>query len=356
MTDSKSVVPAHADLIVLATHPYVAETPLARQSEPLTPNARFFIRNHFTVPALDASTWKLSLGGSVRLPRTVTLAELRQLPRRTLSATVECAGNARSFLPPPTEGNQFGYGAVSAASWTGVSLRDVLGPDPFSASTREVLFVGADRGFEKNVGTEIAFERSLPVEVALDPDTMLVYEMNGEPLPAEHGFPVRLLVPGWYGVASVKWLVEIRGLEHPFDGYFQKQRYILPNDGAEPTPLGERRVRAVITSPVDGAVVQPGRIEVRGLAWSGNQPVAKVELSADGGQTWREVNLEPASSPYVWQWWQATWHVDRAGTYVLKARATDVKGRRQPEAAEWNLLGYANNGIQSVSIDVRKAL
>jgi DMSO/TMAO reductase YedYZ molybdopterin-dependent catalytic subunit len=353
VTDSKSVVPAQADLVVLATQPYVAETPLARQSEPLTPNTRFFIRNHFDVPTLDASTWTLTLGGSVRHPRTLTLAELRQLPRRTLGATVECAGNARSFLPPPTEGNQFGYGAVSAASWTGVSLCDVLGPDPFTASTREVLFVGADRGFEKNVGTEIAFERSLPLAVALHPDTLLAYEMNGEPLPAEHGFPVRLLVPGWYGVASVKWLVEIHGLEQPFEGYFQRQRYILPNDGAAPTPLGERRVRAVITQPVDGAIVSPGRIEVRGLAWSGNQPVTSVEISLDGGQTWQETGLETASSPYVWQRWQTTWRVDRPGTYVLKARATDARGRRQPETAEWNLLGYANNGIQSVSVEVR---
>lgn len=353
MTDSKSATPAQADLVVLATQPYVAETPLDRQSEPLTPNSRFFIRNHFNVPALDASTWRLSLGGSVKQPRTLALADLKKLPRRTLDATVECAGNARSFLPPPTEGNQFGYGAVSAGSWTGVSLCDVLGADPFTAATREVLFVGADRGFEKNVGAEISFERSLPVEVALHPDTMLVYEMNDQPLPVEHGFPVRLLVPGWYGVASVKWLVEVRGLERSFDGYFQKQRYILPREGAEPTPLGERRVRAVITTPVDGAVVAPGTIEVRGLAWSGNQPVVKVEISADGGHTWREVDLEPASSPYVWQHWRTTWRADQAGTYVLKVRATDAKGRSQPEAGEWNLLGYANNGIQSVSVAVR---
>src|SRR5579883_1391081 len=181
---------ATGDLVVLATQPFVAETPLARQTENLTPNTRFFIRNHFGVPTLDPGAWRLTIGGEVSRPRTLTLADLRALPARTFDATVECAGNGRSFLPPPTEGNPFGYGAVSAASWTGVSLRDVLGADPFTGSARDVLFVGADHGFEKNVGSDISFQRSLPVEVALHPDTLLVFEMNGQPLPVEHGAPV----------------------------------------------------------------------------------------------------------------------------------------------------------------------
>lgn len=353
MPNSTSGQPTSPDLVVLATKPYVAETPLARQTEDLTPNSRFFIRNHFEIPVLDASAWKLTIGGTVSQPRTLTLADFRKLPPRTFSATVECAGNGRSFLPPPTEGNPFGYGAVSAASWTGVALRDVLGANPFSPATREVLFVGADQGFEKNVGAEIHFERSLPIEVALHPDTLLVYQMNSEPLPAGHGAPVRLLVPGWYGVASVKWLVEIRGLEQPFEGYFQKQRYVLPNPDAAPTPLSERGVRALITRPASGEIVAAGAIEVSGLTWSGNQPVERVEISADGGQTWRTVDLERATSSYSWQRWHTTWTASRPGTYTLKARATDVKGRTQPESATWNLLGYANNGIQSVDVEVR---
>src|SRR5262245_29581119 len=197
------------ELNVLATRPLVAETRLDQQRGQHTPNRGFFIRNHFGIPELDAASWSITLGGHVERPRRITLADLRSLPARRLAAVVECAGNGRSFLPRPWEGNEFTYGAVSNASWTGVSLADVLGPSGLKAGTREVLFVGADRGFEKNVGQEIAFERSLPLDVAMHADSLLVYEMNGEPLPREHGFPVRLLVPGWYGVASVKWLTEI---------------------------------------------------------------------------------------------------------------------------------------------------
>lgn len=353
MSTSSSQSPASEDLVVLATKPFVAETPIARQSEELTPSSRFFIRNHFDVPVLDASTWKVTIGGAVNRPRTLTLADIRALPTRSFNAAVECAGNGRSYLPPPTEGNPFGYGAVSAATWTGASLRDVLGPDPFNRPAREVIFVGADHGFEKNVGAEISFERSLPVDVALHPDTILAYDMNGEPLPVEHGAPIRLLVPGWYGVASVKWLVEIRAQEKPFEGYFQKQRYIFPNDGAEPTPLRERGVRALITHPASGEVIPVGAIQVSGLTWSGNQPVQKVELSADGGQTWQIADLDAPGSPYSWQHWRAIWRADRPGDYTLKARATDADGRIQPESARWNLLGYGNNGIQSVTVQVR---
>ncbi|MGH2461464.1 MAG: sulfite oxidase, partial [Chloroflexota bacterium] len=345
--------PAADDLVVLATKPFVAETPIVRQHEALTPNTRFFIRNHFEVPVLDAQTWRLAIGGAVSHPRALSLADLRSLPVRTFDATLECAGNGRSYLPPPTEGNPFGYGAVSAAAWTGASLRDVLGPDPFGPAVRDVVFVGADRGFEKNVGAEISFERSLPVEVALHPDTLLAYEINGVPLPVEHGAPVRLLVPGWYGVASVKWLVEIRAQDKPFEGYFQKQRYVFPNDGAAPTPVRERGVRALITRPASGEVIPRGTVEVSGLAWSGNQPVTRVELSVDGGQTWQPTDLEAARSPYSWQRWHATWHAGRAGEHTLRARATDAAGRVQPVSAPWNLLGYGNNGIQSVTVQVR---
>ncbi|HLH74021.1 MAG TPA: sulfite oxidase [Chloroflexota bacterium] len=352
MSDTYSSVVDSANLIILAEQPLVAETPLALQEEQLTPNPRFFIRNHFGIPTLDARAWRLAIGGTVNQPRSLSLADLHQLPARRIEATVECAGNGRSFFPPPTEGNQFGYGAVSTASWTGVSLVDVLGPNPFKPGTVEVLFTGADHGFEKNVGAEISFQRSLPVDVALHPDTILAYEMNGEPLPIDHGFPVRLLVPSWYGVASVKWLLEIRALDQPFQGYFQVQRYIYPSDHG-PIPLRERRVRAVITQPTPGEVVKMGPVKVRGVAWSGNQPITKVELSTDGGATWYSVDLEPSESPYAWQRWQTVWQATEPGSHTLKVRATDASGAVQPEIAAWNLLGYGNNGIQSLAVEVR---
>jgi DMSO/TMAO reductase YedYZ molybdopterin-dependent catalytic subunit len=353
VTDSTSSPVDTSEVIVLASEPLVAETPLARQDGPLTPNERFFIRNHFGIPQIDPEAWRLALTGTVTRPRTITFADLLRLPARTLDAVVECAGNGRSFFPPPTEGNQFGYGAVSAASWTGVPLREVLGPDPFAPGTCEVLFIGADRGFEANVGAEIAFERSLPVDIALHPDTLLVYAMNGAPLPAVHGAPVRLLVPGWYGVASVKWLVEIRGLTAAFDGYFQKDRYIMPTREGGTEPLRERLVRSLIIHPVDRAVLPGGEIEMRGLAWAGNQAVSVVEVSVDGGKSWQQAELDSAASPYAWRRWRLVWRPSQPGVYVLKSRATDAAGRTQPEVAPWNYLGYANNGIQSVTVEVR---
>lgn len=340
----------HDNLVVLAQQPLVAETRLDLQSETLTSNDRWFIRNHYDVPRLDAATWRLSIKGEVDHPRQLSLDDLRALPTRQIAAVLECAGNARSFLPRPTEGNPFKYGAVSAASFTGVALADVLSAAGLRNGAREIVFRGADRGFEKNVGKEINFERSLPVEIAIHPDTILAYAMNGEPLPVDHGYPVRVVVPGWYGVAAVKWLLEIEAINESFDGYFQKLRYIMPG-GPDPSPLQERRVRAVITVPEDQSTLKAGGIEVRGLAWSGNQPVTRVDFSADGGQTWQAAELEQPESPYAWQRWRVVWSA-APGTHVLQVRATDARGRTQPERAEWNLLGYANNGIQRRTVQV----
>jgi DMSO/TMAO reductase YedYZ molybdopterin-dependent catalytic subunit len=338
------------NLVRLSDQPLVAETPLGQQVEKYTPNDRWFIRNHFNIPRLNVSEWQLSVGGAVTRPLRFTLRDLRSLPSRRVAATMECAGNARSYLPPPTDGNPFKYGAASAAVFTGVPVADVFAGAGLAAGVQEIVFRGADRGFEKNVGGEINFERSLPLDVAMHPDTLLVYEMNGEPLPVDHGYPLRLVVPGWYGVASVKWLVEIEATYRPFDGYFQRLRYILPG-GPRPTPLRERRVRSVIIWPADRQRLKAGPVEVRGLAWSGNRPVARVELSADGGRSWQAVDLEAPDSPYAWQRWRAVWHAT-PGSHTLQVRAADTAGRTQPEHADWNFLGYANNSIQNVLVEV----
>jgi DMSO/TMAO reductase YedYZ molybdopterin-dependent catalytic subunit len=345
--------PATDQLVVISTKPLVAETPLEIQVEKLTPNERFFIRTNFDIPTIQPDDWCLSIGGLVDHPIDITLDDLKRLPTRCLNAALECAGNGRSFLPQPWEGNAFGYGAVSAASWTGARLAELLSQAKVSDSAIELVFVGADSGFEKKVGHEISFERSLPVAIALHPDTLLVYEMNGAPLPVEHGGPVRLLVPGWYGVASVKWLVEIKAIDHRFAGFFQRQKYILPRGSDEPTPLTERRVRALITHPTPDGTPSAGGVDVRGYAWSGNQPVRIVELSVDDGATWRQVDLEAADSPYTWQRWRTEW-LAAPGTYRLKVRATDNIGRTQPDEPEWNFLGYANNAIQVVPVTIRQ--
>jgi DMSO/TMAO reductase YedYZ molybdopterin-dependent catalytic subunit len=341
-----------ARLVVLSTSPLVAETPIMQQTEKITSNDQFFIRTNFNVPRIGPADWRLKIGGLVSSPIELDLAGLRRLPTRKLTAVMECAGNGRSYLPQPWEGNPFGYGAVSAAAWTGVSLAEVLRPVGVEPAVRELVFVGADGGFEKKVGSEIRFERSLPLDVALHPDTMLVYEMNGAPLPTEHGGPVRLLVPGWYGVASVKWLVEIQAIDHRFAGFFQRQKYILPSGAAEPTPLTERRVRALITSPSSDDRIVAGPLEVRGFAWSGNQPIQRVDLSVDGGATWQPTDLDDADGPYNWQRWSTSW-LAQPGQFNLMVRATDTSGRTQPTTPEWNLLGYANNAIQVVPVTVQ---
>jgi DMSO/TMAO reductase YedYZ molybdopterin-dependent catalytic subunit len=341
-------------LIVLSTKPLVAESPLNLQSEKLTPNGRFFIRTNFGIPEILPESWNATVSGHVARPTTINLETLKNLPTRYLTAAMECAGNGRSFLAQPWEGNPFTYGAVSAASWTGVRLADVLQSTGLGDAVGEIVFVGADAGFEKKVGKEIPFERSLPIEIALHPDTLLVYEMNGVPLPAEHGGPVRLLVPGWYGVASVKWVAEIKAIEGRFKGFFQFQKYILPNGTPDPTPLTERRVRALITSPTADDKLVAGPHDVRGLAWSGNQPVQTVELSDDDGASWRTVDLEPSDSPYGWQRWRTRWQA-QPGVHSLKVRATDCIGRVQPDVSDWNLLGYANNAVQVVAVTVASA-
>jgi DMSO/TMAO reductase YedYZ molybdopterin-dependent catalytic subunit len=351
MTETLSAI-ATGHLLVISTSPLVAESPLFQQVDKLTANESFFIRTNFGIPAIEPALWRLKIGGLVAKSIELRLEDLKRLPIRHLTAAMECAGNGRSFLPQPWEGNAFGYGAVSAAAWTGVSLSHVLKNAEVGATTRELVFTGADGGFEKKVGGDIRFERSLPLDVARHPDTLLVYEMNGAPLPAEHGGPVRLLVPGWYGVASVKWLVAITAIDHRFAGFFQRQKYIMPNGTADPTPLTERRVRALITHPTSDDRPVAGPIDVRGFAWSGNQPVQVVELSVDDGITWQSADLEAAESPYSWQRWHAMWPA-RAGSYRLKVRATDTIGRTQPADPEWNLLGYANNAIQVVPVTVQ---
>jgi len=344
--------PSTDQLVVIGNQPLVAEARLAQQVEPLTPNPRFFIRCNFNIPAIRPDEWRLTIGGAVSNPRTMSLADLKKLPSRTISATMECAGNGRSYLPPPTEGNQFGYGAVSAATWTGTPLREVLNAAGVSSDAVEIKFVGCDKGFEKKVGAELNFERSLPLAAALHPDTLLAWDMNGEPLPAEHGGPVRVLVPGWYGVASVKWLAEISAITEPFTGYFQVKKYILPQPDGSITPVQERRPRSLIVEPADQTVQAAGAVEIRGLAWSGHQPIQLVEVSFDGGKSWRMARLQEATSPYVWRHWSITWSA-APGSYTLLTRATDAAGRTQPVEGEWNLLGYCNNGIQKISLTIR---
>jgi DMSO/TMAO reductase YedYZ molybdopterin-dependent catalytic subunit len=234
-------------------------------------------------------------------------------------------------------------------------LRVALEQAELSPTVTEIVVEGADSGYAADAGRETRYARSLTRAQALDPNILLAYAMNGEPLPIDHGFPVRLIVPGWYGMASVKWLSRIAAVSQPFVGFYQTERYIIERasqPGPRATPLNLMRVRSVIAEPTDGATVQTGVRSVRGFAWSGAGAIARVEMSADGGRTWTEARLTSPPERYAWRGWECQWRAASAGPATLISRAYDEVGNRQPDEAEWNALGYANNGLQSVHVIV----
>lgn len=330
------------------------EAPLRALADPLTPTELFYRRSNFVVPEIDAADWSLAIGGDVRTPLVLRLDDLQALPSRTVTVTMECAGNARAFVTPLPPGQPWALGAVSTATFTGVPLHAVLERAGVLDGAVEVLFVGADSG-EVSPERTVRFARSLPLALARHPDVLLAWEMNGEPLPPQHGHPLRLVVPGWYGVASVKWLTEIRVLDAPFDGHFQTERYIyLGEPGtADGTPVTHMRVRALIVQPGEDEPVAAGAATViRGCAWSGEAPVARVEVSVDGGATWRDAQLGTAPSPYAAAAWSIAWTPAHPGRHLLLARATDEAGNVQPLEPVWNGLGYGNNAVHRLEVDV----
>jgi DMSO/TMAO reductase YedYZ molybdopterin-dependent catalytic subunit len=331
-------------LVYLSREPLNAETPLERQVGAITPASRHYVRDHFTIPPPPE---RLAIDGAVRAALSLHLDDIRSLPPRSLVVTLECAGNGRAFLDPPVAGEQWRTGAVGTAEWTGASLRAVLEMAEPLATAVEVLCVGADAGTPGDVGTRIAYERSLPIADALGGDVLLAYAMNGDDLPPEHGAPLRLVVPGWYGMASVKWLARLRLVERKFDGFFQAKRYIVGD-----RPLREIAARALIAWPRDRERLAARPFVARGYAWSGRGDVARVELSADGGRSWGDATLDDAVSRYAWRPWHAAIAPRASGQLVLLARAVTTAGVTQPLEEVRSALGYANNAVRPVRIDI----
>jgi DMSO/TMAO reductase YedYZ molybdopterin-dependent catalytic subunit len=332
------------DLLVLSDEPLNAETKLDQQRGPIVPAGRHYVRTHFGIPE---AARELLITGAVRdgMPRSVTVEEVRILPSRTLAVTLECAGNGRKFLEPPVPGEQWGLGAVGTAEWTGAALHSVLRRG-WLPSAVEVLFRGADEGVPKDLGRRINYERSLPIEIAQSDGVLVAYAMNGEPIPREHGGPLRLIVPSWYGMASVKWLTEIRVLDQAFEGFFQKDRYVI-----EGRPLRGIEPRAVIAWPPDGADVGAS-LEVRGYAWSGRAPIERVDLSDGDGTPLGSTTVPLDAAPFAWQ--EFSFRISLGtGEHDLFARAIDREGNTQPLSARWNALGYANNASRPTRIRVR---
>lgn len=332
------------DLVYLSREPLNAETPLERQVGVITPAVRHYVRDHFAIPQ---GATGLAIDGAVQTPLQLDLDEIRSLPPRSLVVTLECAGNGRAFIEPPVSGEQWRTGAVGTAEWTGASLRTILEMAGPLATAVEVLCVGADAGVPADVGSRIRYERSLPIADALRDDILVAYAMNGEDLPPAHGAPLRLVVPGWYGMASVKWLARLRLLERKFEGFFQVNRYVIGD-----RPLREIAARALITWPHDGERLAARPFVARGYAWSGGGDLARVEISADGGKSWRDAALGGALSRYAWRQWDAEVTPRTGGRLLLLARAVTADGATQPLDEVRNALGYANNAARPVRIEI----
>jgi DMSO/TMAO reductase YedYZ molybdopterin-dependent catalytic subunit len=345
-----------AGLVVHRAHPLNAETSIpALIGGVVMPNAHFYVRNHFQIPDLDPASWRLTVGGLVDRPLSLSLRDLRSMPSETHVVTLECAGNARSLLNPPVAGEQWNLGAVSTAEWTGIPLTAMLDRAGISQGARDVVFRGADGGKVEGRAETVHYERSLSTDDAMGADAVLAYAMNGEPLPRQHGYPLRLIVPGWYGVASVKWLTEIEVIDRVFDGFFQADRYFYEWHRANQVvtePVSLQRVRALITEPGAGDEVSTGELTVRGVAWSGAAPIARVDVTVDTG-SWQHARLMSRRNRHSWQWWELITRVDTPGTVTVRARATDLAGRTQPDEPEWNRLGYGANAVHAVPIRVR---
>ncbi len=338
------------------------EASLSSLDEETTPTNRFFIRSHFAVPRIDPANWRLVIDGEVERPLTLTLADLQELPHRDLTSLLECAGNSRVSVRPKAEGVLWGHGAVSAARWRGVPLRAVLETAGVRTSAIEAVMEGADSGHEPGVAEELRYAMSIFVPKAFDEHTLLVDQMNGEPLSASHGFPVRAIVPGWYGMASVKWLTRIHFTEKPFQGYFRSRAYAYIREGessdAPKPPVTSVRVKSLVTWPKEGQVLAPGPHRLRGVAWSGEASILRVDVSTSpetaSGAVWKPARLLPGSTPYSWSHWEFLCDIPRSGFYVLRVRATDENGNSQPVQAEWNFRGVGNNSIHCVPIEVRR--
>lgn len=317
----------------VTANPENSETPLDSVRSWVTPNRLFFVRNHFNMPVIDLADWRLRVEGRVERPAVWTWDELTALPERTVFATVECAGNGRSFLQPRAQGVQWGAGAIGHAEWTGVPLRLVLERAGLRPGALEVLVEGSDHGSEADHPEEMYFARGLPLAKALHPDTLLAVRMNGELLEPSHGYPLRLFVPGWYGVASVKWVRRIAVLDRVFQGYFQTTKYTVRRRTPEGTAMvvvGPLAVKSEILRPRPDEVLGIGTNRVFGVAWAGEEAVARVEVSTDGGRVWNLAEMIGPRARYSWSLWEYLWEVAEPGAYTLLARATATDGQVQP--------------------------
>jgi len=356
---SNPAVPGKEDLIVRSYRFLDLETPVEHFHTWITPAEHFFVRNHMHEPStIDPLEWKLSILGEVEKPYTLTLVELAQLEKHSVVNTLECAGNGRAFQSPKVPGVQWERGAVSTGRFTGPRLHDILQRAGVKTAGKHVMFQGLD----EVPGKVPPFIRSVPIEKAMDPDTLVATHLNGAPLPKHNGFPARTLVPGWIGAASCKWLTEIKVLEKEFEGNFMSPGYRLPNQPAKPGeavkpedthPVTALNVKSLITGPVHDSTIRSAAVHIQGVAWAGENDVTRVEISTDKGSSWQPAELGSEQAHYAWRMFNYRWKAPSSGDYTIACRATDSQGRTQPATPVWNPSGYLNNAIDQVRVHVQ---
>ena len=350
-----------AEMIVYSRKFLTMEMPMAALTTWITPTKSFFVRNNLIMPAvIDVNKWELRITGEVRKPVTLSFRELAAFRKTSVTNTLECAGNGRAFYDPHIGGVQWHKGAVGNAQFEGPRLRDLLQLAGLTPSARHVAFSGSDSAPE---GSE-RFIRSIPLEKAVDENSLVATYMNGAALTLPHGFPARALIPGWIGSASIKWLQEISVLSHEYAGAYMDPGYRLPSaqvpnhsDAAKATlSLTSLRLKSIIAQPGENAVINLSAqltVPIRGAAWGGEKSVASVECSTDGGSTWRDAHLSPDHARFAWRLWEQNWTPPAPGNYQLMSRAIDTDGNRQPLKPLWNGGGYLWNGFDRVNVQVK---
>jgi DMSO/TMAO reductase YedYZ molybdopterin-dependent catalytic subunit len=323
----------------------------------VTPIGLHYLLTHYDIPGVEASSWRLEITGLVERPLSLSLDDLQARDAVEVAVTMECAGNGRALVEPHVVSQPWILEAVGTARWRGVPVAAVLADAGVREGALEAVFTGLDRGVEGE--EEQAYERSLPVEELLEGEALLAYEVNGVPLPPQHGFPLRLVVPGWYGMTSVKWLSRVTLVDEPFDGYQMRHSYRLRHEEDEPgeqiTRIAPRSLMVPPGIPEflsRSRVVPAGPCEVAGRAWSGAAEIVGVEVSTDGGASWAPAELGPATlGPRAWRSWSFTWDAV-AGEHELCCRARDASGQEQPLEPSWNVGAYMNNAVQRVAVTV----
>jgi sulfane dehydrogenase subunit SoxC len=331
--------------------------PLEALRYDVTPVGLHYLLIHYDIPEVDAAEYRLAVTGAVERELSLSLEDLRARPATTLAVTMECAGNGRALLSPRPISQPWMVEAVGTAEWTGTPLRGVLEDAGVAPVAVEVAFAGLDRGVEG--GVEQRYERALPIDEAMRDEVLLAYAVNGAPLPPQHGYPLRLVVPGWYGMTNVKWLARIEALSEPFQGYQNANGYRLRQTSDDPgDPVSRMLPRSLLVPPgiPDFATRERfmplGPCELRGRAWSGYGPIERVEVSTDGGRSFGDARLEPPVSGAAWRGFSSAWEPPGPGRYELCSRATDAAGNSQPLEPRWNLGGYANNEVERVTVTV----